>query len=106
MSGKFEVILNEEQAHDRLLEPRRKFGPGDPNHVDDGNVQAWLGTRPVVYDIRKLIKGKNIQRFQLLEHHEIWLAYYSVGITQQSNLREVVAIRLEVQYEEDPRITI
>jgi hypothetical protein len=101
--------LRREQARDPLLEKRGSFGPGDSNHIDDGSINAWLGIRPVVYNIRKLLKLNKSTRpesFRLMEHHDIWLVYYAFGIAQTSNFRDVVRARLEVQYGSDPLVTI
>lgn len=109
MGDRINFELKTEQARDRLLESRRKFGPGDPGHITHGSVQAWLGNRPVVHDIRKLLQAQEVElptTFQLLASHEIWVVYYAFGIAQESNFKEVVRARLEVQYGEHPHVTI
>src|SRR5690348_11692406 len=109
MDDRITVELLRKQARDPLLEPRPKFGPGDPGHIDDGSVQAWLGTRPMVYDIRRVLQTNGTQApgaFDLLQNHDLLLVYYAFGIVQASNFREVVRARLEVQYEPEPLVTI
>jgi hypothetical protein len=82
MQDRTEFLLTERQAKDPLLEACPSFGPGDPGYIEDGSIQAWLGTRPVVYDIRKFLEAHGVKApgtFHLLEHHDIWLVYFAFG---------------------------
>src|SRR5262245_55751569 len=109
MTDRITLGLSGAEAHDVLLEERRKLGPGDKGHITHGKVQAWLGNRPVAYDIRRLLKRENVKApatFHLLSNHEIWLVYYAFGVAQESNFKEVVRARLEVRYAAEPRVTI
>ena len=109
MQDRTEFLLTEKQAKDPLLETRPSFGPGDPGYIEDGSIQAWIGTRPVVYDIRKFLKAHDVKApgtFHLLEHHDIWLVYFAFGIDQASVFRDVVRARLEIQYNSEPLVTV
>jgi hypothetical protein len=104
---KFELVAD--QARDPLREKKIKFGPGDPGHITHGSVEAGLGKRPIVYDIRKLLKEQRVKipgAFHLLENHEIWVVYYAFGIAQESNFKEVVRAGLEVRYGAGAHVTI
>jgi hypothetical protein len=109
MNDRKEFKLQLEQAHDPLLEARPEFGPGDEGHISDVVVEAWLGSRPVAYDVRRLLKANKTRvpaTFRLLDHHELWVVYFAFGINQRSNFKDVVCARLEVEYEDEPRVTI
>ncbi len=109
MNDKTEFKLRTEQAYDPLLEARPEFGPGDAGHIIDATVDAWVGNRPVAYDVRRLLKATKAKvpaSFRLLDHHEIWLVYFAFGIHQSSSFKDVVRAKLEADYDDTPRVTI
>jgi hypothetical protein len=69
--------LGTDTAHDPMLD-RLEFGPGDPNHISEDFVEAWVGRRPVVFDVRQMLKARNVvlkSSFQLLGNHKYGLYF-------------------------------
>jgi hypothetical protein len=85
------------------------MGPGNDSHLSEAKIDAWLGNRPIAYEIRSFFDANNIplpRNFELLNDHEIWVAFYSFGIYQKSNFKEAVRATFEVEYADSPPVTI
>jgi hypothetical protein len=107
-NNRTEIVFDGNLAENPLLEAA-PLGPGAPNHIADAKVEAWLGRRPVVYDLARMLEAQKIpipEQFTLLNDHEIWVVFYAFGIHQRSNFNEVVRSRFEVEYAENPAVTI
>jgi hypothetical protein len=103
-----DIELRSADATDPFLE-QGPLGPGDPGHLSDAKIEAWLGNRPVAYEIRSFFEANQIplpKNFELLNDHDIWIVFYSFGIYQESNFKEIIRARFEVEYPDEPHATI
>jgi len=105
-----EIVLNWDNASDpdlKISPYKRTFGM-EPE-IEEKQIRLRIGKRPIVRNLRTLyeINSRSLpEDLELFVAYDIWMITHVVSIVQASGFRKVKQLGYQVNFPEDPKITV